>query len=1131
MRPVILSLFMFFLSSAAILHGQITNDNLCDAMPLTIGAACGDASNIDVTGATAEPNEPSLDCGSFFELPTISNSVWYSFVATDQSLFVQAVADEFNTLKNFQLQLFTLGGDCSDLSTLQLVQCAIGGDLIYNPSMKLEGLVEGTTYYLQVSGLTSAFAFPPAPYEGTGCLTISEIVPPANDNVCDAIDLTIDGPAQIFSNLDATVEEGEALVTPPFSMGFGGFETGGWNLFSAIDKSVWFTFTTPEEGGDIAIDLLGSNQLPGGFDTQLAVYRVDDCNDFSSFEFVDGSDNSFPEGFGLFSMNSKLTLYCQPGNTTYYVLVDGGSFPFFASEIEGFFSIQVTNPDPVPITFNSQLESPDCAGDNNGSILIGVNGGAGLYTYEWSTGDTDPELINSLGAGTYTLTVTDQCGVSYSESFVLDPGKYNDLSSSAGEDIVACLGDEVPLSVSATGGSLIDSKRMFTLRFGPFNPDAPENKLLKNNIYFPETGQDTIDSAFGLSFTAMEFVGDQLYAVDSDNVLYQVNSSTGATTPVGTIDVALRDLSYITSTGQLLGTTSSGEIYTIDQTNASASLLFTIPNTSFIIQSAIDQNGVIYAIIELVDENENFETKFQGYDINTGELLNSADFTVNSLGYRAMEVDPYDNKLYVMISRSITIGGTSWQSLVELDKVTGERIISYNDFGNSTPVTFAIQPRSVEPYTYSWSPAGALDDPTSANPVFTMDQATTFTVTTTDACGNSSTSTVAVEQQMENCPVDIELSISVDNSLYNQYEHVMYTITVSNQGFNPASGVTVSAELPDGMVYSSDFASQGSYELFFEMWEVGTLAAGQTETLNLELFTLIGEVEIDNFVQVMTTNEPDLDSTPGNGLDSPDSEDDEAKITIKPASDGGIGTGIGSADLSLAINSESSSYENFEHINVVYTLTNDGPDDATGITVSLPEPNNAKYAGELNPVSASTGTFNLFYETWTIDNLPSGASANLTLDVFTLGENEDITCFAQVFIVNENDPDSSPANNSGQTPAEDDEASLVLQASDNSQSFLQVNNTVSAAANSYRLFPNPTSDELTITVNKSVAFGGNYAVLSVDGKVMQTNEYEFIEGYNELKLDVSNLENGMYFIQFEEENGNVQHLRFTKMTK
>ena len=52
-----------------------------------------------------------------------------------------------------------------------------------------------------------------------------------------------------------------------------------------------------------------------------------------------------------------------------------------------------------------------CNGAIDGFIDITVTGGSGIYTYLWSSGQNTEDL-NNIGAGTYTLTVTDENGCS-----------------------------------------------------------------------------------------------------------------------------------------------------------------------------------------------------------------------------------------------------------------------------------------------------------------------------------------------------------------------------------------------------------------------------------------------------------------------------------------------------------------------------------------------------------------------------------------------------------------------------------------------------------------------------------------------------------------------------------------------
>ena len=77
-------------------------------------------------------------------------------------------------------------------------------------------------------------------------------------------------------------------------------------------------------------------------------------------------------------------------------------------------TVEITEPDAITITETSSDYNGfgvSCNGDSDGSIDITVEGGVGLYSYAWSNSETTEDLSN-LGAGTYTLTVTDENGCS-----------------------------------------------------------------------------------------------------------------------------------------------------------------------------------------------------------------------------------------------------------------------------------------------------------------------------------------------------------------------------------------------------------------------------------------------------------------------------------------------------------------------------------------------------------------------------------------------------------------------------------------------------------------------------------------------------------------------------------------------
>lgn len=63
--------------------------------------------------------------------------------------------------------------------------------------------------------------------------------------------------------------------------------------------------------------------------------------------------------------------------------------------------------------------SPTCNGWTNGSVEATISGGTAPYTIAWSNGAANTTLLQSLGAGTYDVSVTDSDGMTGSASFEL----------------------------------------------------------------------------------------------------------------------------------------------------------------------------------------------------------------------------------------------------------------------------------------------------------------------------------------------------------------------------------------------------------------------------------------------------------------------------------------------------------------------------------------------------------------------------------------------------------------------------------------------------------------------------------------------------------------------------------------
>jgi hypothetical protein len=139
--------------------------------------------------------------------------------------------------------------------------------------------------------------------------------------------------------------------------------------------------------------------------------------------------------------------------------------------------------------------------------------------------------------------------------------------------------------------------------------------------------------------------------------------------------------------------------------------------------------------------------------------------------------------------------------------------------------------------------------------------------------------------------IDLSLSMSATNNNPDIYTYVDVTLTVSNDGGQTATGVVVEFPKPSGTVYSGGnewTATQGSFSAFgSEQWSVGDVPAGGTASITVTYF-LLTENTLTPYAQVVSADQPDADSTPGNGSCCTPNEDDEGALMLNNFTGGGI---------------------------------------------------------------------------------------------------------------------------------------------------------------------------------------------------------------------------------------------------
>jgi gliding motility-associated-like protein len=139
----------------------------------------------------------------------------------------------------------------------------------------------------------------------------------------------------------------------------------------------------------------------------------------------------------------------------------------------------VTSPSDIRIN-GFTITNPTCFNNTNGSVNSLVSGGVGAITYNWNTtpAQTTPSLSN-LSAGTYSLTVTDSNGCSFTKDTILKhPPQLT--ASLASVQNVKCYGDTNGRATpTVTGGTPFNTPQKYQFSW---NDPAAQTSVTAINL-------------------------------------------------------------------------------------------------------------------------------------------------------------------------------------------------------------------------------------------------------------------------------------------------------------------------------------------------------------------------------------------------------------------------------------------------------------------------------------------------------------------------------------------------------------------------------------------------------------------------------------------------------------------------
>jgi uncharacterized repeat protein (TIGR01451 family)/LPXTG-motif cell wall-anchored protein len=233
---------------------------------------------------------------------------------------------------------------------------------------------------------------------------------------------------------------------------------------------------------------------------------------------------------------------------------------------------------------------------------------------------------------------------------------------------------------------------------------------------------------------------------------------------------------------------------------------------------------------------------------------------------------------------------------------------------------------------------------------------------------------------------DIAVNIFVDSPSIRVGGTANFTISATNNGPQPATGVTVTDALPSRLEFVS---TTGAYDGATGIWTVGSLAVGQTVSVNVEArATAVGSFE--NTAGLATVSPQDVNQS--NDVDS-------ALLAVTPA--------VADLQLVKSITSGTEDVHVGDFLTYFVTITNAGPDAVTDAVASeTPIPGLAFQPGDLTASNPSQGTVNLSDLTWGIGALAPGESATLVIraEVLTAGTKLSVSTVSSATV---DDPDHS----------------------------------------------------------------------------------------------------------------------------
>lgn len=430
-------------------------------------------------------------------------------------------------------------------------------------------------------------------------------------------------------------------------------------------------------------------------------------------------------------------------NTTYYVAVTD------ANGCSKYDTVVLTVSNPK-VTVAKQHVS--CYGAANGTLSATPSGGIVPYMYSWNTSPVKTTAsINSLAAGTYILTMTDNIGCSVKDTSVITQPVLLDAVISTATNVSCFGGSNGAATVTATGGT---SPYSYSWNTSPAKTTATATGLSAGNYIVTVTDSKGCTDTANIAITQPAVLNASLGAKTNPACWGGTNGSATVTVAGGTSPYTYSwNTSPVKTTATATGLAAGTYIATVTDakgcTDTALAIIAQPTQLNATVSSKTNVScygtGTGSAITSVTGGTAPYI-----YSWNTSPVQNTANATSLYAGTYILTVTDTlgctDTALAVITQPALLNAGISSS-------------VNVSCYGSSNGSATVNTTGGTAPYTYSWN----------TSPVQTTANATglvagTYIATVTDAKGCTDTAVITITQPTL---LDASIGSKVNVSCYN----------------------------------------------------------------------------------------------------------------------------------------------------------------------------------------------------------------------------------------------------------------------------------------------------------------------------------------------------------------------------